>query len=171
MEKIRKCLIYKILILNKKLFWTVFVGMIICNIYVQYCIFGILKEVDISIWKSFEFNYIYMLITAIFTLNYGFILREIIVEHFYDFYVLKVCGKSNKDIGKIIFTAIILLWMMSFGISAIIFLSLLLIMLQSITNYILTVAISFAVNMLLNMLICGTVIYKNVIQIENPTNF
>lgn len=150
--KNRNTLIIKILKSNRKIFMVLLAGMILSDMYIEYCVYGILKDNN-SIKNALKENYIYILITFIFIINYGFILREIITEHLYDFWVLKVCGKHREGIFKMLIKGITFIWIKCFLISVIIFLLSMLIFSQEIIHLFSVVFISFVINFILNTVI------------------
>lgn len=161
--KNRNILILKILKSNKKLFMVLLEGMILSDLYIEYCVYGVLKDNN-SLKYAFKENYIYILITFIFVINYGFVLNEILTEHLHDFNVLEICGKDKEEILKMLFNSITLIWIKCFIISVIIFYLLLFMLSQEMINIFSVIFSSFIINFILNIVIIIINGYKSVIK-------
>lgn len=163
--KNRNTVILKILKNDRKMYITLFVGMILSNIYMQYCVYETFKENN-SLKCVFKEKSIVILITFIFILNYSFALCEIISEHIYDFYILKICGEDNMGISVMLFLSIIKIWIKSFTISVMLLFSLLSINSQKTTGFLMVVLVSLLINFILNVVIVEINIYKNVMKLN-----
>lgn len=164
--KNRNILILKILKSNRKLFMVLLSGMILSDLYIEYCVYGVLKDNN-SLKYAFKENYIYILITFIFIINYGFVLKEIIIEHLYDFHILKICGKDEKGIFKMLFNSITLIWIKCYVLSVIIFYSLMIMLSQEMINSFSVVFSSFVINFILNAVIIIINSYKSIIELNS----
>lgn len=159
----RDNIINKLLKSNKKMYMTLYVGMILTNIYIQFCVFENFKT-DSSLKELINEKGIYILITFVFMINYIFILSEIIEDHIYDLNILKICGISNIFLSLMLFLSIIKNWINSFVESSVILFFLLKILDQRISCILKVLLVSFLINLILNTIIIGINIYIKIIK-------
>lgn len=159
----RDNIINKLLKSNKKMYMTLYVGMILTNIYIQFCVFENFKT-DSSLKELINEKGIYILITFVFMINYIFILSEIIEDHIYDLNILKICGISNIFLSLMLFLSIIKNWINSFVESSVILFFLLKILDQRISCILKVFLVSFLINLILNTIIIGINIYIKIIK-------